>query len=243
MGVSWPVIAVVFIVSLAQPATPYALAPSVSVTTHVQRTRNVECKAPEFIFKLSEDKSEIQFGCRQQSVTMVRPEASGSLQEFIVGSTDAIVMSSWDAGKVTRVQGTDDEFIINVEDFDFVTLRFAVELRVRCGLDPSTNTATLESLGFRLIGFGLDDIADQIDVRVKGKLRPSAPDARICSLSGDVEFVASGKLPPILRAAPDPALRAASRAMSQSLISAAAERFSSRVPMAYAKWAAQRLSA
>jgi len=52
-------------------------------------------------------------------------------------------------------------------------------------------------------------------VRVKGKLRPSPPDARLCALSGDVEFVASGELPQILRAAPEPALRAAARAMSR----------------------------
>ena len=85
--------------------------------------------------------------------------------------------------------------------FDFVALRFAVELRVRCTLDERTTTASLESLGFRLIGpGGIEKLAESIDVQVKGRLTPSAPDARICALAGDVEFIASGALPPVLAA-------------------------------------------
>ena len=76
-----------------------------------------------------------------------------------------------------------------------------------------------------------------INVRVCGALRPSLPDARISALTGDVEFVASGELPGVLRSAPEPALRAAARAMSESLIAAASLRFSKRVPDAYARWA------
>lgn len=109
------------------------------------------------------------------------------------------------AAQVQRVDGTDDEFLIAVEEFDFVALRFAVELRAKCTLDAATTTARLESRGFRLIGSGLGSVADAIDVRVTGALRPSAPDARLCALSGDVSFVASGALPDVLRAAPEPA--------------------------------------
>lgn len=86
-----------------------------------------------------------------------------------------------------------------------MALRFAVELRAKCTLDAATTTARLESRGFRLIGSGLGSVADAIDVRVTGALRPSAPDARLCALSGDVSFVASGALPDVLRAAPEPA--------------------------------------
>jgi len=201
-------------------------------------------KAPEFIFEMAEDRSRIQFGCRQQSLTMVKPETGGSLHEFISSNSDAIVMSSWDAGQVQRIDGTDDEFLINVEEFDFVALRFAVELRARCTLDAATTTAKLDSLGFRMIGPGpVERIADAIDVTVSGKLRPSPPDARICALSGDVSFVASGEVPSVLRAAPEAAIRAAARAMSESLIGAAQERFNRRVPRAYARWAQERLGA
>lgn len=205
---------------------------------HSARASSISLKAPSYIFDLSEDRSKIRFGCRQQSITMVKPESAGSLQDFINSRSDAIVISSWDEGKVTPVPDAEDEYLINVDEFDFVALRFAVELRVRCTLED--NVASLESLGFRLIGPGLDKIADVINVQVKGKLRPSEPDARLCALSGDVQFVASGELPPILRAAPEPALRAAARAMSESLINAASERFNVRVPRAYARWAAER---
>ena len=97
---------------------------------------------------------------------------------------------------------------------------------MRCTLDERTTTSSLESLGFRLIGpGGIEKLAESIDVQVKGALTPSAPDARICALAGDVEFIASGALPAVLAAVPEPALRAAARAMSESLIGAAAERF------------------
>merc|ERR1719327_33452 len=100
---------------------------------------------------------------------MVKPESAGSLQEFIGSRADAIVMSSWPPGKVSRCEGTADEYLIKVDEFDFVALRFAVELRVRCTLEEDTTTAVLESLGFRLIGpGGLDQIEQAIDVRVKG---------------------------------------------------------------------------
>lgn len=111
---------------------------------------------------------------------------------------------------------------------------------MRCSLDEQTTTTSLESLGFRLIGPGLDSIAERIDVRVSGRLRPTAPDARLCALQGDVQFVASGELPPVLQAAPEAALRTAANAMSRSLINAAAERFGEKVPRAYAAWARER---
>ncbi|EOD15157.1 hypothetical protein EMIHUDRAFT_470586 [Emiliania huxleyi CCMP1516] len=204
------------------------------------RSSCIAMAQPEYIFEMAEDRSSIRFGCRQRSLTPVKPEAGGSLQEFIGSDASAIVMSSWDAGQVQRVDGTDDEFLIAVEEFDFVALRFAVELRAKCTLDAATTTARLESRGFRLIGSGLGSIADAIDVRVTGALRPSAPDARLCALSGDVSFVASGALPDVLRAAPEPALRAAANLMSRSLIGAAQERFNTRVPRAYATWAQSR---
>ena len=203
------------------------------------RAPPVVANAPEFIFDISEDRRTIKFGCRQKSTTLVKPEVSGTLQEFIGSSAASIVESSWDAGQVKRIDDT-DEFLINVEEFDFVVLKVAVELRVCCTLDARTTTAKHESLGFRLIGPGLDQIADTIDVRVAGALTPTPPESRICALAGDVEFFAEGALPAVLASAPDPALRAAARAMSESLIGAAQERFAKRVPDAYRRWAATR---
>ena len=230
--------AIVVALALLPCAAPYTHHAGARMARPTARTASATMASPKFIFEISEDRSKIKFGCRQQSVTLVKPEEGGSLQDFITSSSDAIVMSSWDAGQVKRIDDTND-FLISVEEFDFVVLRFAVELRARCTLDEATNTAKLDSLGFRMIGPGVDRIAELIDVRVTGALRPSAPDARICSLSGDISFIASGAMPDVLKLAPEPAIRAAAQAMSESLIGAAQERFNKRVPAAYARWAAE----
>jgi len=215
--------------------------PRLPCAKEAARARAPAMRAPEFLFRLSWDRQELEFGAKQQTLNMVRPEPAGSLQEFIEEEgCSALVLSSFPPKDVARVEGVEDEFLIRAEEFDFITLRIAVELRVRCSFDPSTTTVLLESLGFTFIGPGLEDLAKSIDIKVKGKLRPTAPDARICALTGEVSFVAKGELPVLLRPVPDPALIAATRAVSEAIIAAAAERFSQQVPQAYSRWAAKR---
>lgn len=92
-----------------------AFAPTFTATAPaVQRRAGIiTAKAPEFIFEVSPDREKIKFGCRQKTMTMVRPE-EGSLREFIGSSSDRIVMSSWDPGKI--VDNGDGEYTIAVEE-------------------------------------------------------------------------------------------------------------------------------
>ena len=98
-------------VAFQHTAVPIAPAQWTSWTVPL-RSRPLQCKEPEYIFRLSPDRQRISFGCRQQTLTMVKPEASGSLQEFIGSSSDTLVTSSWDAGQVERREGTEDEYLI-----------------------------------------------------------------------------------------------------------------------------------
>jgi len=168
---------------------------------------------------------------------MVKPETAGTLYEFVTSDPAAIVSSAWGPGKVRPSETTPGEFVIQLEDFDFVALRIQVELTMAVSLDKATGTARVESKGFKLIGPGLEGIGEQIDVKVAGAMRPSPPSSSLCSLTGDVRFLAAGQLPGVLRGAPEPALRAAANAVSASLIVAASKRFSVNVPAAYAEWA------
>jgi len=172
---------------------------------------------------------------------MVRPESAGSLAEFVASDPGAIVMSSWGAGRV-RPSDTPGEYVISLEDFDFVMLRIGVEMTFAVTLNEETSTAKLVSRGFRLIGPGLESIGEKIDIKVQGAMRPSPASSALCSLTGDVRFEASGEVPKLLQGVPEPALRAAANAVSKSLISAASERFSSNVPAAYSKWAKDKAS-
>ena len=234
--------ALTFVLLHALTTAAFQFAPAAVRPAGAARAPSVVAAAPDLVFDLAEDRSQLKFGCRQRTVTMVKPEPGGTLQEFILSNADAMVVSSWDAGQVRRVEGEESTFFINVEEFNFLVLKIAVELKAKCSLDEATATAKLESLGFRLLTSrsGLESVLNSIEVKVRGALTPTAPDARICALNGRVESVATGKLPSVLRGAPEGALRAATRAMSELIMAAATERFSQRVPKAYATWARQR---
>lgn len=223
-----------FATTLVAPSSPFAATPPTRAPAARRRAAFPMLRAPEYVFERSGDA--LRFGCSQRTITMVRPDTR-PLCEFVGGSADRIVLSSWPAGQVRRRDGADDEFTISVGEFDFVALRFRIELDVRSWVEEG-GAARLESTGFRMLGPGVPaGMADAITVRVAGTLQPSRPEARLCSLTGDVSFVAEGELPALLRGAPEPALRAAAHAMSSALIGAAAERFGQRVPAAYARWA------
>tara|TARA_B110001452_G_scaffold178279_1_gene149581 strand:- start:762 stop:1463 length:702 start_codon:yes stop_codon:yes gene_type:complete len=195
---------------------------------------------PEYFFSQTDDKKSISFGCRQRSVIMVKPEPAGTLHSFVTGSPQDVLLSSWPAGRVR--QTADDRFSIKVEEFSFVTLTIAVELDVRCWLQ--NGAACVESGGFRIVGLeGLADV-DRFDIQVRGRLKPSPPDSTMCLLTGDVEFEATGPLPALMQATPEPVLRAAARAVSAALNGAASDRFAKQVPAAYSEWArAQKVAA
>lgn len=196
------------------------------------------CGEAEYIFDM--DDNTIKFGCQQRTVTMIRPEAGGSLYEFVTSDPGSIVKAAWGPGSVKASPTRKGEFLITLEEFNFATLRIGVLLTMVVSLDAASGTARLESSGFQLVGPGLEQIGEMIDIRVQGAMRPSPQESRVCSLTGDVRFVASGQLPAALRGVPEPALRAAANAVSSSLISAASKRFSINVPNAYAQWAAAR---
>eukprot|EP00316_Scyphosphaera_apsteinii_P021514 CAMPEP_0119342826 /NCGR_PEP_ID=MMETSP1333-20130426/105527_1 /TAXON_ID=418940 /ORGANISM="Scyphosphaera apsteinii, Strain RCC1455" /LENGTH=170 /DNA_ID=CAMNT_0007355119 /DNA_START=241 /DNA_END=756 /DNA_ORIENTATION=- len=167
---------------------------------------------------------------------MVRPESAGTINEFMQNNAETIVLSSWRPGQVRRED--DGTFEIDVEEFAFLSLKISVVLRARVWYDAATSTANFQSCGFRLTG--LDGMNDAINVLVKGSLRPSPPQSTFSALSGSVEFVASGAVPSLLRSAPEGALRTATRVISESLVSAASERFDVKVPAAYREWARSR---
>ena len=205
------------LVALAFSATNALMLPSLPTPAHHMvhpaRSPPAVCAEPKYLFEVDRNAGHIRFGCQQRSITMVRPEAGGSLEEFICSDPESIVMSSWGAGRVTPT-GSPGEFIINLEEFDFVSLRIAVELTV--AVELSGTTAKLVSRGFRLIGPGLDAIGERINIQVQGAMRPSPPSSALCSLTGDVRFEASGELPALLAPIPEGALRAAANAVSLS---------------------------
>ena len=226
--------------ALLAAASVAFLLPGVAPLSSSRRLAPPVCREAEYIFEL--DETSIKFGCQQRTITMVKPEEAGTLYDFVTSDPAAIVSSSWGPGAVRPSETTPGEFIIQLEDFDFVALRIQVELTMAVSLDEETGTATLESKGFRLIGPGLAGIGEMIDVRVAGAMRPSPPSSSLCSLTGDVRFLAAGELPGVLRGVPEPALRAAARAVSSNLIVAASKLFSTNVPNAYAEWAREKAS-
>uniref|UniRef100_A0A7S0LLD4 Uncharacterized protein n=1 Tax=Coccolithus braarudii TaxID=221442 RepID=A0A7S0LLD4_9EUKA len=191
-------------------------------------------KTTEFSFAKADD--HVTFGCKQRSISVVRPEPRGSLHEFVTNNAEAIVLSSWRPGQVRRED--DGSFSINVEEFEFLAIKVAVTLRARVWLDERTSTAHFESCGFVISGLETIARTDGFDISVRGSMRPSPPKSALCALTGNIEFTASGDVPRLVRNTPEAALRAATKIISTSLINAASERFDDKVPAAYRRWAA-----
>lgn len=222
-------------------------------------------KTIEHLFNATD--STLSFGCRQKSVTVVRPEAAGTLSEFMLTQADNVLVNSWGDGVVTPLG--DGEFLIEsaqlappfpprrpparapappcvaVPPFDFLSLHSRVTLRARVWVDESTNTVHLRSTPHEVTGLsdflGTDKPLEAIRVVVRASLRPTPPTSKLCALSGNVGFDASGAMPAVLRAAPDNALRTAARLLCDAIMLAASDRFEKGVPEAYRAWAlAQR---
>ena len=232
-------------VALLRPAAPLSLAgsPIAARARWPPRAGLASMAAPTFIFEVDPNGDRLRFGCEQRTVTPVKPEGAGaaeySLAAFVSDDPEGIMFSSWPPGRVRAADDGTGEFLIDVEEFQFATLKVAVELRATVWLEKGA--AKFESRGFSVRGLESVISADALDVRVRGTMRPSPPTSSLCILTGDVAFEASGAVPALLRAVPEPALRAASQAVGEALVGAAADRFGKLVPAAYAKWARARV--
>ena len=149
--------------------------------------------APTFIFEVDPNGDRLRFGCEQRTVTPVKPEGAGaaeySLAAFVSDDPEGIMFSSWPPGRVRAADDGTGEFLIDVEEFQFATLKVAVELRAAVWLEKGA--AKFESRGFSVRGLESVISADALDVRVRGTMRPSPPTSSLCILTGDVAFEAS----------------------------------------------------
>ena len=206
-----------------------------AITSHAPRRHAApSAKAPEFIYERQGET--LRFGAKQTSLNMIRPEAAGSLEEFITSDPKAIALSSWSADQIEQME--DGSFVINAEQFGFLSLQVGVVLNATVWLDEATTTAHFESKGFRVTGLG--DITDSVSVTVRGRMRATPPSSSMCALQGQVEFEARGAIPSLVRSAPESALRGAIRSVSETIMRAASERFGEEVPNAYYAWASSK---
>lgn len=75
-----------------------------------RRASRAVCSDAEYIFAI--DESHIKFGCQQRTLTMVRPEVSGSLYEFVTSDPGAIVRAAWGSGHVMPSTTTPGVYLI-----------------------------------------------------------------------------------------------------------------------------------
>ena len=65
-----------------------------------RRAAPPQAKSNEYSFDKTDDV--VTFGCKQRSVTLVRPEQRGSLHEFITHNAEELVLSSWRPDQVNK---------------------------------------------------------------------------------------------------------------------------------------------
>ena len=164
-------------VALLCPAAPLSLAgsPIAARARWPPRAGLASMAAPTFIFEVDPNGDRLRFGCEQRTVTPVKPEGAGaaeySLAAFVSDDPEGIMFSSWPPGRVRAADDGTGEFLIDVEEFQFATLKVAVELRAAVWLEKGA--AKFESRGFSVRGLESVISADALDVRVRGTMRPS----------------------------------------------------------------------
>lgn len=214
------------------PTSPYAAVALHTRATAATRAPPPLCKTTEFEFDKDDRAGRLTFGSSQKSITMVKPEPRGTLHEFVSTNAQQIVLSSWPRQSITD-EG-DGQFLIRMDAFDFLTIKVAVSMRARVRYDAQASVAHFESTDFTIDG--LEGLAESIDVKVSGWMKPSPPTSSLSALTGNVRFRAVGDVPALLRSTPEPALRGATRIICESLIGAASKRFDELVPAAYREW-------
>ena len=107
-------------------------------------------KTTDFEFHKETDKGKLTSGSSQKSIAMVKPEKRGSLHQFVKENAQNIVLASWPKNQLSEEGG--GSFLINMDAFDFLSIKVRVSMRATVTYDAASSTARFESSDFIIQG-------------------------------------------------------------------------------------------
>jgi hypothetical protein len=196
--------------------------------TAARRTVLLGRNGPHFLVERM--KGTIEFGATANLVTQLDNKASAK-DDIMVWLQDerGLALSIWDK-KLMKEMG-DSVYRLQVMPLRFVTLVMSpwVDVRMKTAVDPATQQPvfTVQSINFDpnieiMPGMRISAQSLGVVIEVAGELRPSADGKGV---TGCIAFQTKGKLPPPMRLLPEPALKAASDTINQTIVNFAVKNF------------------
>lgn len=186
-------------------------------------------------FKLERMTGRIEFGATANLVTTLDSNddvAGSSSPESIAAwlqDERSLALSIWDPKLIQEQESGDNVYRLQTMNLQFVTLTLApwVDMQMMTVLENKQPVFTLQSIAFDpniqvLPGMRINAEALGIVIEVAGLLRPST-DGK--SVTGAIAFQTTGELPPPMRLLPEPALKAASDAINDTVVKFAIQSF------------------
>jgi hypothetical protein len=181
-------------------------------------------------FLLERMKGSIEFGATANLVTQLDNKATAK-DDIMVWLQDerSLALSIWDK-KLMKEMG-DSVYRLQVMPLRFVTISMSpwVDVRMKTAIDPATQQPvfTVQSVNFDpnielMPGMRISAQSLGVVIEVAGELRPSADGKGV---TGCIAFQTKGKLPPPMRLLPEPALKAASDTINQTIVNFAVKNF------------------
>jgi hypothetical protein len=181
-------------------------------------------------FLLERMKGNIEFGATANLVTQLDNKASAK-DDISLWLQDerGLAMSIWDK-KLIKEMG-DSVYRLQIMPLRFVTISMQpwVDVRMKTTIDPATQEPifTVQSINFDpnieiMPGMRISAATLGVVIEVAGELRPSATGKGV---TGCIAFQTKGTLPPPMRLLPEPALKAASDTINQTIVNFVVQNF------------------
>lgn len=217
--------------ALVLPLAWSAGRPPLALSRRPSAPTGVHIRAAGAVFSYKREDDIITFGASQTFIVPVKPEKK-TVRDYVANGSKRLILASWDPSQIEDLGA--DSYRIKFQKLNFLVLQITPE--VDCKLMQREDAAAFISTGWRLPGLEEQVSLDSYSIRVRGEVRTSPPQASMISFRAKIEFVVSGKVPPILSGVPEAASSLAAEQLSRALLSGAEKRFCETLPVDYKKW-------
>lgn len=214
-----------------------------TLTPQQQERRTILLNRNGPYFKLDRFSGRVEFGSTANLVTQLSQTPNKELISGWLSDERRVALSIWDPQLITELGKS--VYQLQVMQLQFVTITLAptVDVKMWTTVDSSDLPSfSLQSISFDpnlqiLPGIGVNADSLGIVIEVVGDLRPTQDGMGV---TGKIAFESGGELPPPMRLLPEPALKAASDTICDTVTQFAIQSFQQGAIAKYKEYAAQQ---